>query len=84
MSYAATDPQFNRDLVKAMTALRDLRARSYREKWDPRALRCALKFAMKVDDYWAKGTITPRDEEAIEFLAEKYLEEAKQHGQETR
>lgn len=69
--YAASDPKFNADLIKAMTMIRGLRARAYMEKWDGRAVRCALKFAMKVDDHFARGKVSPEDEAAIEAIAEQ-------------
>ena len=74
MSFAATDPQFNQDVGKALRAIRELRLRANRENWDPRALRLALKFAMKVDDYFAARKMRPEDEKAVEFLAEHYFQ----------
>jgi len=73
--FAASDPKFNQDVEKALKALRDLRLRAYRENWDPRALRLALKYASKIDDYFAARNNTPQDEKNIEFLAQHYYEE---------
>lgn len=72
--YVSDDSKFNEDLRNAMAMIRDMRARSGREKWDPRAVRCALKFAMKVDDHFARGQITPHDEAMIETIAQRNLD----------
>lgn len=73
----STHRVFEEDLRMALMLVRDLREKYLRWGKDARALRVALKFALKVDDFFAKDHITEEEDKGLDELAERLFRTAR-------
>ena len=61
-----------RDLVRALVLVRDLRARAIAEDLDPRATRIALIYADLVDFHFAKQRLTTEQLQGLRVIAYEF------------
>jgi len=62
--------------------LRDLRWLGLVYKHDPRAFRVALLTMLKIDEYWARKTLTEEQLRELDKLAEAFFKVAKRAAKE--
>jgi hypothetical protein len=68
---------FELHLKAALLLVKEFRFKCVQQKLDPRAVRVALKYALKIDDYLAKQHLTQEEEQKINEIAEKLFQETK-------
>jgi hypothetical protein len=70
---------FELHLKAALLLVKEFRFKCVQQDLDPRAVRIALKYALKIDDYLAKQHgLTQEEEQKINEIAEKLFQETPQ------
>jgi len=70
-----------RDIVEALNLAKDMRLKSIYRGIHPVALRIALKYALAVDDMFAKQQLSPEQEEAINRYVQQLLKDVEKMRQ---
>jgi hypothetical protein len=70
-----------RDITEALKLAKELRLKSVYRFIHPVALRIALKYALAVDDTFAKQQLTPEQEEAINKYVQQLLKDVEKMKQ---
>jgi hypothetical protein len=70
-----------RDINEALNLAKELRLKSVYKFIHPVALRIALKYALTVDDTFAKQQLTPEQEEAINKYVQQLLKDVEKMKQ---
>ena len=66
----------NDDIMRALFLVKNLRLIGIRSNINPRAMRIALKYALLVDDHFAKQRVTPAEDKKLDAIARRLFEKA--------
>ena len=66
----------NEDIKRALILVRDLRLKGMRSNINPKAIRIALKYALLVDDHFAKQRLKLSEEKELDERAKRLFQES--------